>query len=124
MLSWPALLLAPLVALAELSIVYAMVTPACASQDRSALHLAAAICLVVVLALTVMAWQAWRRVRREPVPARSLAEPTLHAVTAADGDGATQRPHFVALVAVLVGSLSLLVCGALWLPIWMLSPCY
>jgi hypothetical protein len=30
----------------------------------------------------------------------------------------------VALMAVLVGSLSLLVCGALWLPIWMLSPCY
>jgi hypothetical protein len=122
MLSWPALLLAPVVALVELSIVYAMVTPACASQDRSGLHLAAAICLVVVLALTVMAWQAWRRVRREPGPA--LAEPPLHAVTAADGDGATQRPHFVALMAVLVGSLSLLVCGALWLPIWMLSPCY
>ncbi len=35
MLSWPALLLAPLIALGELSLVYALVTPACADQDAA-----------------------------------------------------------------------------------------
>ncbi len=124
MLSWPALLLAPTVALTELSLVYAMVTPSCALQDRSGLHGVAAVCLVVVLGLTVMAWHAWRRAVREPVHAQPRGEPAPRAVTAADGDSAAQRPNFVALMAVLVGGLSVLVCGALWVPIWMLSPCY
>ena len=38
MLSWPALLVAPLVALSQLSIAYSLVSPACAHQDRSVLH--------------------------------------------------------------------------------------
>jgi hypothetical protein len=124
MFSWPALLLAPAVALAELSLVYAMVTPSCARQDRSGLHWVAGVCVLVVLGLTLMAWQAWRRARQAPVHAPPLREQTPRAVTAADGDSAAQRPNFVALMAVLVGGLSALVCGALWLPIWMLSPCY
>jgi len=44
-------------------------------------------------------------------------------VTLADSSGASARPRFVDLVAVVVGALSALVCAALWLPIWMLSPC-
>jgi len=35
MLSWPALLLAPLVALSELSIAYSLVSPACAGVARA-----------------------------------------------------------------------------------------
>jgi len=45
------------------------------------------------------------------------------AVTLADSSGASARPRFVDLVALVVGALSALVCAALWLPIWMLSPC-
>ena len=108
--AWPALLLAPLVALADLSVIYALVTPSCQRQDRSALHGVAALSLLVVLVLTAMAWQAWRR--------------SASSVTAADSDPAAQRPRFVALVATLVGALSVLVCVALWLPVWMLSPCW
>ena len=34
MRSWPALLIAPVIALTDLSVLYAMVTPSCARQDR------------------------------------------------------------------------------------------
>jgi hypothetical protein len=99
MLSWPALLLAPLVVLGQLSLAYSLVTPSCAGQDRSALHAVAALSLLLVLAMTALAWRGWRY-------------------------AAGERARFVALVSVIVGALSALVCVALWLPIWLLSPCY
>ena len=116
MLSWPALLLAPLVVLAQQSITYALVTPSCAQQSRTALHAVAAVALVLVLAMTAMAWRAWHG-------AAARAPNDERAVTFADGVGASARPRFVELVAVNVGAISSLVCAALWLPIWMLSPC-
>jgi hypothetical protein len=67
---------------------------------------------------------AWRRVLRGAGLGRPEGRPRLRSVTAADGDAAAERANFMGLVAVLVGGLSLLVCIALWLPIWMLSPCY
>jgi hypothetical protein len=123
--SWPALLLAPLIALADLSVVYSLVTPACMRQDRSGLHAVAAASLVIVLALTLLAWRAWRdgtaRVRGDATVAMANGP---RDVTRADGDVAADRQRFVALIAVLVGALSGWVCVALWLPIWLLSPCY
>lgn len=126
MLSWPALLLAPLIALSQLSIAYSLVTPACGRQDSSALHAVAAISLLLVVVMTAMAWRAWRSHATAAVVAQGSASPqgSPRATTAADGDGASQRPRFIDLVAVLVGALSTLVCVALWLPIWLLSPCY
>ena len=123
--SWPALLLAPLIALADLSVVYSLVTPACMRQDRSGLHAVAAASLVIVLALTMLAWRAWRdetgRVHGHAMAAMAQGP---RDVTRADGDAAADRQRFVALIAVLVGALSGWVCVALWLPIWLLSPCY
>ena len=125
MLSWPALLLAPLIALSQLSIAYSLVTPACGRQDRSALHAVAVVALLLVVVMTAMAWRAWRS-QAEPAAARAAApaQRSARATTAADGGGASQRPRFIDLIAVLVGALSALVCGALWFPIWVLSPCY
>nr|HET7859278.1 hypothetical protein [Caldimonas sp.] len=119
MLSWPALLLAPLVALAQQSIAYALVTPACAQPSRGVLHAVAAVSLVLVLAMTAMAWRAWRA---PPAPGEVRGDE--RAVTFADGIGASARRRFVDLVAVAVGALSALVCVVQWLPIWMLSPCF
>ena len=118
MLSWPALLLAPIVALAQQSIAYSLVTPACAQQSRTVLHAVAAVSLVLVFAMTVMAWRAWRA-----PPSDGEARGEQRAVTFADGIGASARPRFIDLVAVIVGALSALVCVAQWVPIWMLSPC-
>jgi hypothetical protein len=125
MLSWPALLLAPLIVLCELSIAYALVTPSCASQDRSALHAVAAASLLIVLGLTMLAWREWRghgaggahdALARHDAGAARM-------VTRADSDSAEERPRFIAQLAVAVGALSALVCVALWVPIWLLSPC-
>ena len=123
MLSWPALLLAPLITLGQLSIAYALVSPACASQDRSSLHAVAAVSLLLVLAMTALAWRDWRG--PGPAPGADARRPTpLPAVTRSESADAGERPHFVAQVAVLVGALSALVSVALWLPVWVLSPCY
>ena len=119
--SWPALLLAPLIALADLSVVYSLVTPACMRQDQSGLHAVAAASLVIVLALTMLAWRAWRD---ETGRVHGHAMAAMAQGPRADGDAAADRQRFVALIAVLVGALSGLVCVALWLPIWLLSPCY
>jgi len=125
MLSWPALLLAPLVALGQLSIAYSLVTPACASQSRGELHAVALVSLILVLATVAMAWRGWRR-HAGPAARRGAAPSgeSERGVSAAESDSAAKRPHFVALVALLVGSLSALVSIVLWLPIWFLSPCY
>jgi hypothetical protein len=124
MLSWPALLLAPAIALTDLTIAYALVSPSCAHQNRGGLHAVAVVSVLAVLALTAMAWQAWRHQASASNASRAGGPALTPGVTAADGDGLAQRPSFIALMAVLVGGLSLLVCVALWLPIWMLSPCY
>ena len=125
MLSWPALLLAPLVALSELSIAYSLVSPSCAGQDRTLLHAVAAVSLFLVLAMTVLAWREWHG--DGTVPGRGVGarpESPVPTVTRADSGDAAERPCFVAQMAVVVGALSTLVSIALWLPIWMLSPCY
>ena len=96
MLSWPALLLAPLVALSELSIAYSLVSPSCAGQDRTLLHAVAAVSLFLVLAMTVLAWREWHGDGSEwgrGVGARpSSPVPT---VTRADSGDAGERPRFV-----------------------------
>jgi hypothetical protein len=98
MFSWPALVLAPTIALANLSIVYALVTPSCAGQTHTALHAVAAISVLAVLALTALAWQAWRRVLRGAGLGRPEGRPRLRSVTAADGDAAAERANFMGLV--------------------------
>jgi len=125
MLSWPALLLAPLIALGELSIAYALVSPSCASQDRTLLHAVAAVSLFVVLAMTVLAWREWHADGPSPGDGPDARQRlTVPTVTSADSADAAERPRFVAQIAVVVGALSTLVSIALWLPVWVLSPCY
>lgn len=108
MMNWAALLVAPSLALTNLSITYALVTPACSRQDKSALHMVSAVILVVCLLLT---WQAWRNWYRQG------------ALEGRPSDDPATNSRFVALVAALVGSLSSLVVLAMWFPNWVLSPC-
>ena len=105
MRTWPALLLAPLVALGQQSLMYALVPPACQGGLAAALH---AIAGASVLACAVMTALAWRE----------------HA--AADtgpDDAAGARRRTLAAIGAMTGALSTLVCAAMWAPVWLVSPC-
>jgi hypothetical protein len=115
MIVWPALLLAPLLALAQQSIVYSLVTPACNRQTVFELHAVSAVSLIAVLVMTTLAATAWLRAR--------AAVRSAHA--SGDGELASlARRRFVARVATAVGSLSVLASAAMWWPVWVLSPCF
>ena len=123
MLSWPALLLAPLLALTQLSVAYSLVGVACETQSAARLHAVAAVFVVLVAITVAMAWRGWHR-QAASLAGNAQSDPQRHAVTAADGHRAEHRPPFLAMVSLLTGALSLLVSIMLWVPIWFLSPCY
>jgi hypothetical protein len=104
--NWPALILSPTLALANLSVVYALVTPSCQRQSTGAMQWLTAASLLLSLLFTFIAWR----------NARTLQAPP-------ESDAAGGRPHFLALVAGMVGLLSSLVLFAMWVPQWVLSPC-
>jgi divalent metal cation (Fe/Co/Zn/Cd) transporter len=107
--NWPALLVAPSLALTNLSVTYALVTPSCSRQSMLAPNLVSAAALV---ACVWMSWGAWRNWRAGQ-----------HAAAAGETDAAPDRSPFLALVAAMVGALSSLVVLAQWFPQWVLSPC-
>jgi len=124
--NWPALLLAPSLALASQSIIYALVTPSCKVQTMLAPHVVSALTLLVCAAFTWIAWHNWRTAPA-PEPAQLPAQlPARFPAQFPDqlpDDAAARRPAFVAMVACLVGAISCLVVLAMWFPQWVLSPC-
>ena len=105
MRTWFALLVAPLLALADQSVAYATTGWACAHQQSIAVHGVHFVFLVCVIAATVMAWRLWRA--RAPGAGESAA-----------------RRHFLAGLATASGALSVLLIAAMWYPSWVLSPCF
>ena len=67
-MSWPALLLAPVFALASLALGYALVTPACERTQAWLLHAAILLFFVLCAASTVGAWRSLQAARREFLP--------------------------------------------------------
>jgi hypothetical protein len=102
---WYALVVAPVLALADQSIALAMTPWACRGQHGIALH---GVHVAFALATAAAAWLAWRRWRETSPPA--------------GGEGAARR-HFLAGLAIAVSALSLLVILTMWMPTWVLSPC-
>jgi hypothetical protein len=94
---WPALLLAPLLALASVSLGYALVDPACTRSAHWMLHASTATFLVLCLAATGLAF--------------------------ADLRQAEERRKFIALVAAWTGGFFSLVIAAQALTQAILSPC-
>lgn len=113
--NWPALLVAPSLALTNLAVTYALVTPSCARQSMLAPHLVSACFL---LACAWMSWSAWRNWRAARDGDGRAGQPT-----AGETDDAPDRAPFLALVATMVGTLSCLAVLAMWFPQWVLSPC-
>lgn len=105
--SWPGLLVAPLLALADQGVAYAMVEWSCRTQQAAVGHFVHLAFLVLTLAT---AWMAWREWAPRPLPG--------------DAGDARSRTSFLAMMAVATAALSALVIAAMWLPQWFLSPCY
>jgi hypothetical protein len=115
MRSWPALLLAPLLVLAQQSVSLALATPSCRQQATLALHAVAGGTLLLVVVLTALAASGWQahRLPGDPAPGRPERDDTR----------ALRRRRFVAALAVAVGALCALLSLAMWFPVWTLSPC-
>jgi hypothetical protein len=109
MANWPALLIAPFLALANLSITYALATPECSHQSDVSMNVVSAVILAICVVLTFIAWRNWL--------AQGAGRSTLKA------DDAALRGRFTSAVAGMVGTLSCLVVIAQWFPQWVLSPC-
>jgi len=109
---WPALLLAPLLALTEQSVAYALATPTCQVQGEAWHQLVPLPFIALTLLFTVMAWMQVRK-----LAAQGQGQPHL------DADTRELRPYFAARMAVWSGGFSTLVIVALWVPQWVLSPC-
>jgi hypothetical protein len=106
-----ALVLAPTIALATQSVLYALVTPSCSAQVRLDIHLVAAVALVVVVVLAVLAFSESSLRRREPAsPDNDEAVPPVPA-------------RFFGDVATAVAAIAALVILAMWFTTWVLSPC-
>jgi hypothetical protein len=115
MRNWPALLVAPTLALTNLTVTYALVTPSCTRQNMTAPNVVSALLLLACAWMSWQAWGNWNNSRHGA--ARGGGEGT------SAGDAAPERRPFVALVASMVGALSCLVVIAQWFPQWVLSPC-
>lgn len=104
---WPAVVLTPLLALADQSTAYALVQWSCATQEAWVGHGVHLVFLLATIGLGFAAWVEWRG-----------------AVVVGREDAAFANRNFLALVGVLSAAFSALVIVALWLPQWVLSPCY
>src|SRR5436305_12125176 len=102
---WLALLIAPILALTDQSVAYAAAAWACgAHQGVAVMHAVHALFLAAIATTTVMAWRHWQGTR-------STTERS-----------ATR--HFLAGIATASAALSALAILAMWIPNWLLSPCF
>ena len=104
---WLALIVAPLLALADQTVAFSLVGPGCARQSTLALHASHAMFLALTIVMTVGAWQRWAKTAPVPVT---------------DGKGSVER-RFLSGLAVTVALLSAAAIAAMWLPTWLISPC-
>lgn len=104
---WPALVIAPTLALADQAIAFSLVNWCCAHQSVLAIHLSHLIFLLMVSSIAIAAGGVWLRTRG--------------GATAATEQG--HQAHFLAGVATIVAALSALTVIAMWIPTWMVSAC-
>ena len=102
---WVALLIAPMLALADQAVAYATVGWSCTHGEVLAVHAVHALCLAAAAASVFPAWRLWTTTR------------------SATGEVGPSQRHFLAGLAVASGALSTLVIAAMWMPTWVIAPC-
>jgi hypothetical protein len=110
---WLALLIAPSLALAAQSAMFALVTPSCSVQTRLAIHGVAFVALALSVVFTLLARGDWLHHAQAAPQGPDSDEP----------DRATSR-RFLAVVATAIGALSSFVIFTMWVAAWVLSPCW
>ena len=105
---WLGLIIAPLFALADQTVAFALVGPGCATQTTLVLHASHAIFLALAVAAMVASWRNWRETT---------------APAAANGADLVVQRHFLAGIATTVAALSAAAIAAMWIPTWLISPC-
>ena len=108
MLAWIPLLVPPVLVLALQSLNYALEPWVCAKQIIYPLHVTAAVVLVAVLAAAGLAWREWQTAGGKAPDDRAVAE---------------SRRTFLAVVGLLVSTLSAIGTIALWLTQFIVLPC-
>ena len=103
---WLALLVAPILALADQTVALSMTGWAFRGQHGLALHVVHMAFALATAAATLLAWRRWRE-----AAAGTAASET------------TARRRFLAGMALGVAALSLLVIVTMWVPTWLLSSC-
>ena len=106
MATWLALLVAPILALADQFVALSMTTWACRGQHGVALHVVHAAFAAAAALTTWLAWLRWRTV----APATPAGE-------------TARRRRFLTAMSIGVSALSLAVIVAMWGPTWVLSAC-
>ena len=101
---WPALLLAPLLALADEVIAYAAVGWSCVRERAIVVHSVHLLFLVAAAATVPSAWRLWKE-------------------TTGLGNEVVRRQHFLAGLALACAALSVLVIAAMSVPTWFIAPC-
>jgi hypothetical protein len=107
MLIWFALIVAPLLALTDQLVAFALVGWACARQSVALVHVSHLLFLAIAIAAAVGAWLKWRETT----------------VAWAGSDDAYRQRHFLAGVGMTTAGLSSLAIAAMWIPTWMISSC-
>jgi hypothetical protein len=103
---WFALLVAPMLALADQTISFAAVGWACAHQHHAVVHAVHALFFAAAAIGTAAAWQYWRTT----LPLATGGEPPA-------------RRYFLAGLATASGALSVLVIAAMWMTAWVVPAC-
>lgn len=98
---WYGLIVAPLLALGDQSVAYAVVSWSCAHQTVVAIHLVHLLFLIAAALGAWLAFNAWHAGERTK----------------------EQASHGLAAVALAIATLSTLTIAAMWIPAWMISAC-
>jgi len=101
-----ALLVAPVLALADEAVALSLTAWACRGQHGLALHAVHAAFALAVAPAIMLAWRGWRETAQ-----------------AAPAGEANARQRFLAGMSIAVAALSLLVIVTMWFPTWLLSSC-
>jgi hypothetical protein len=107
--AWPALIVSPLLALADQGVAYALVPWACANQVTAPLNAVHAVFFVLAALTAMPAWRAWR---------------TASASVGPEAAPATERMKAIAAAGLMLAALSCLTIAAMWMAHAALSPCF